>query len=78
MEITIEERKKLIEEAYDWQREQAKIASPDKKEEAVKKKKKCSVYANRYNIGRMSIFKFCEVINRYHPYIRFIIKMTTK
>ena len=75
MEISLIERKKLIDEAYEWQKEAAKEATKEGKADAYKKMRSCSVYATKYNIGRMSIFKFCEIINKSHPTTQFIIKI---
>ena len=73
MKLSVMERKALILEAYQHQKDLCKAAEQADKKEALKKMRACSVYATAYNVSRLTASKFADIINRYHKHTRITI-----
>ena len=67
MRLTNEQKKSLMMEAYEHQKDVYRNAKPEHKHEYIKKRNSAAVYAKNHDLSRMKPEVFAAAINRFHP-----------
>ena len=67
MKLNAEDKKRLMLEAYEHQKEVYRNASKEHKHEYIGRRNQAAVYAKNYDLDNMRPEKFAETVNRLHP-----------